>query len=559
MSSPVLGPPSPKQAAVAVAATFAAWRIFKALTARPHPLDHVPGPLPESWFTGCILKVFNPAAWDYHEELARKYPGVARIPSMMGDVMLHVHDPGALHHILVKDQSIYEESEDFIRVNGLVLGPGLLATLGDQHRKQRKLLNPVFSIAHMRNLIPVFYQVGHKLRDSINEELAEGAAEIDLLLWMSRAALELIGQSGFGTSFDSLKPGATATQFASSLKSMMGSLSNFTFSRFIVLPKLDGIGSPGFRRWVVDILPWKQLHNLRDMVNCIHDVSSEIYRRKKREVEAEKEAGIEDELSRKDVISILLKANMAASESEQMPEHEVIGQMSTLIFAATDTTSNALSRVIHLLSKDILIQERLRAEIIEARERNGGEDLDYDMLVQLPLLGAVCRETLRLHPPIPLVMRQARADAILPLSRPFISNQGNVVSEVLVPCGTQVLVSIMACNRDPAIWGPDAHNWRPDRWLSALPETVTSAKVPGIYSHLMTFIGGGRSCIGFKFSQLEMKVILCLLLETFRFEPGKKEIIWQYNGVSQPSVEAWTPGSMTMPALKLPMKVSLVA
>jgi len=51
----------------------------------------------------------------------------------------------------VKDQSIYEETSAFIEGNRLLFGLGLLATLGDYHRKQRKMLNPVFSINHMRH------------------------------------------------------------------------------------------------------------------------------------------------------------------------------------------------------------------------------------------------------------------------------------------------------------------------------------------------------------------------------------------------------------------------
>ncbi|KAH9950796.1 hypothetical protein B0H21DRAFT_681895, partial [Amylocystis lapponica] len=45
--------------------------------------------------------------------------------------------------------------------------------------------------------------------------------------------------------------------------------------------------------------------------------------------------------------------------------------------------------------------------------------------------------------------------------------------------------------------------WKPERWLSPLPSTVTEARVPGVYSNLVTFLGGGRGCIGFKFSEVE--------------------------------------------------------
>ena len=45
----------------------------------------------------------------------------------------------------------------------MVLGPGLLAAFGSEHRRQRKLLNPAFSIAHMRGLSPIFYSVAGKV------------------------------------------------------------------------------------------------------------------------------------------------------------------------------------------------------------------------------------------------------------------------------------------------------------------------------------------------------------------------------------------------------------
>lgn len=60
-----------------------------------------------------------------------------------------------------------------------------------------------------------------------------------------------------------------------------------------------------------------------------------------------------------------------------------------------DTTSNALSRIFHLLSEHPEVQEKLRQEILEAIEKNGG-DLDHDELVNLPFLDAICRETMRL-------------------------------------------------------------------------------------------------------------------------------------------------------------------
>ena len=59
-----------------------------------------------------------------------------------------------------------------------------------------------------------------------------------------------------------------------------------------------------------------------------------------------------------------------------------------------DTTSNALARIIYLLSTHQDVQSKLRQEIVDARSRHG--NLGYDEIVALPYLDAVCRETLRL-------------------------------------------------------------------------------------------------------------------------------------------------------------------
>ena len=64
------------------------------------------------------------------------------------------------------------------------------------------------------------------------------------------------------------------------------------------------------------------------------------------------------------------------------------------MFAATDTTSSALGRTMQLLAEHPDVQEKLRAEVLDARDSD--EDIPYDRLMELPLLDAVCRETLRL-------------------------------------------------------------------------------------------------------------------------------------------------------------------
>jgi len=260
------------------------------------------------------------------------------------------------------------------------------------------------------------------------------------------------------------------------------------------------------------------------LARLMDDKASEIFSAKK----AAALSGLDQE---GDLMSVLMRANMDASPEDRLPDDELIGQMSTLAFAGTDTTTSAMTRVIDLLSRHLDVQEKLRTEIVSAQ--NGG-DLTYDALMALPYLDAVCRETLRLYPPATFVYREAMKDAVLPLSKPIHSLDGSVLDKLIVPKGTTLILGIRSCNLNRDIWGPDAKEWKPERWSRPLPETVRNAKVPGVYSHMMTFLGGGRACIGFKFSQLEMKVFLSVLLSSFRFTRSR-HIHWKISTFNYPT------------------------
>ncbi|KIK57108.1 hypothetical protein GYMLUDRAFT_774192 [Collybiopsis luxurians FD-317 M1] len=516
-------------------------RFYRGNFKRSSGIGNVPGPESSSWIKGNFDQVYNPSAWNFHEHLARKYGSTIRLHSPFGTKStLYTFDPRAMHNILVKDQEVFEELDGFIESNLLLFGDGLLGTLGHRHQKQRKMLNPVFSAAHMRGMIPSFFDVTHKLESALMIKLQNGpeTQEVDILAWMARTALELIGQSGLGYSFDPLTGEECAHPYSKMIKELFPTMMRLHFWRTNILPRVSRIGTPRLRRFVVDLLPWDDLHHMRDMVDYMHTVASGIYESKKRAFEKGDEVVTQQIGRGKDLISILMKENLKASNEDRLDDTEVISQMNTLIFAAMDTTSSAMSRVLHLLSKHPEVQDKLRNELIETRRQNGGRDLSYDELVSLPYLDAVCRETLRLYAPVSYVSRIARQDAIVPLSKPVIGLDGTEMHEVAVPKGTSVIVSILNTNRNPDLWGKDANEWKPERWLEPLPTAVTDARIPGVYSHLMTFIGGGRSCIGFKFSQLEMKVVMSVLVEKFKFSPSVQddETFWQMNGVTAPVV-----------------------
>ena len=77
----------------------------------------------------------------------------------------------------------------------------------------------------------------------------------------------------------------------------------------------------------------------------------------------------------------------------------------------------------------------------------------------------------------------------MPLSTPLLLRDGTSTASIFVPKGTTILVGIYSSNRNKEIWGDDACEWKPERWLNgAIPETVTDARIPGVYSNLCVLL-----------------------------------------------------------------------
>ncbi|KAJ3831587.1 cytochrome P450 [Lentinula raphanica] len=405
-------------------------------------LANVAGPGSTSWITGNFQQLFNADAWDFHELLGKKYGSTSRLHGPFGTTSLYTCDAKVMHTVLVKDQDMFEESDGFIKSMLLVSGEGLSGSLGHRHRKQRKMLNPVFSAAHMREMIPTFFQVSHQLESALKNRLQKGPAtqEVDILSWMGRTALEIMGQAGLGYSFDPLTDEESAYPYTRVIKELFPVMMHLQFWRLNILPHVYWIGTAGFRRFVIDILPWKNLHHLRDMVDYMYRTAEDIYQNKKQAFKMGNEVVAQQIGRGKDLISILMKENLEASDEDRLQDIEVIGQ-------------SAMARLLHLLSQRPEVQNKLRQELIEAKTQNSGQDFTYKELTELPYLDAVCRETLRLYAPASIVSRVARKDTVIPLHKPIIGLDGTEMQEVAVPRGTTIFISILNSNRNPDLWG----------------------------------------------------------------------------------------------------------
>ena len=75
-------------------------------------------------------------------------------------------------------------------------------------------------------------------------------------------------------------------------------------------------------------------------------------------------------------------------------------------------------------------------------------------------------------------------DTVIPLATPVRGRDGAIMNELVISRGTALILHYQATNVAPELWGDDAHEWKPERWLQPLPPMLDEARVPGVYSNL---------------------------------------------------------------------------
>lgn len=123
-------------------------------------------------------------------------------------------------------------------------------------------------------------------------------------------------------------------------------------------------------------------------------------------------------------------------------------------------------------------------------------------LQSLEILDRVVKETLRLAPVAPLILRETMEDF-------------EIEDKLVIPKGTVLFLNILGVQRKKCIWGEDADEFNPDRFL---PEHVAKRHP---YSFI-PFLQGKRNCIGHRYAMISIKIILLKLLQNFRFSTSLK-------------------------------------
>ncbi|EJD52005.1 cytochrome P450 [Auricularia subglabra TFB-10046 SS5] len=462
------------------------------------PLRDLPGPPNESILWGNLRKIFKAENSVIHEQWSKEYGNTLRYHAFLGALRLYTTDTRALAHILNNTQ-VWQKPGMVRRGLAQILGEGVLFTEGEQHKRQRRIMNPAFGNAQLREHTNIFLEKSAQLRDIWRVKMTEGGgtAQVDALSWLSRATLDIIGLAGFDYQFNALNEQGESNELSDAFTKVFA-----TNQTPRTLPMLKNFFP--FLRWI----PEKRERETLAARATMDRIGMELINEKKRAIRAgdAKSTG-------KDLLTLLIQANM----DKELPAHlrmtdeEVLGQVPTFLVAGHETTATSTTWFLYAMSLYPEVQAKLRAELLAVPT----ERPTMDELNGLPYLDAVVRETLRVYSVVASTIRIAAEDDVVPLSTPYTDRKGNTRNEIRVMKGDTIFLPILALNRAPDIWGEDAHLFRPERWTT-IPEAAKA--IPGVLLGLETFIGGPRSCIGYRFAVLEMKALVFHIMRTFEVQ-----------------------------------------
>ncbi|MBV8965234.1 MAG: cytochrome P450 [Mycobacteriaceae bacterium] len=387
--------------------------------------------------------------------LGRRYGDAIRIPLSRKHIFYLLSRPEYGEHVLVSHQDRYVKAFTYRPLKAF-LGDGLLTAEGAVWQRHRRLVQPVFSHRHIQSFAPAIVEASRKRFAS----WAPGAT-VDVAAEMRTLTMDIIGRVLFGADLagDAEPVGHAVTRLQSSM--MIAS----------IMPA--SLPPERVRKVAERVVPsvGRASETLESLVTRIID---------------DRIAAPHDKP--KDLLDLLL----AAGQDEQaLRRDEIQDEVMTLVLAGHETTANALTWALTLLSRYPAARDRLADEVNEALGDGDPSDIDA-----LPWTQAVINETMRLYPPAWTVERDAVVD--------------DDIAGVAVTAGDTIAISPYLLHRNPEFW-PNPEGFDPRRFL---PDNCQSRPRYAF----MPFGGGRRICVGAGLATLEATLALAVLTQTARVD-----------------------------------------
>jgi len=427
----------------------------------PRPYNSLPSPK-ELPLVGSVFRRFG-SPLTFFEEMKKNQGDAVRF-TLFNEHFILFSNPALINEVLVTKQNSFRKGRALEGAR-VFLGNSLLVSEGEEHTRQRRLIQPAFHRGRIAGYAKV---MAEKTRAWVDAQHA--GKEIDLAVEMNRLTLTVVGDTLFGSEVE-----AQATEIAESLT--------------VIIENFNRMLLPFWK--VMRRLPTKR--NLK-LFEAQKKLDATVYA-----IIAERR---KDGRDHGDLLSMLLAAEDAENPQKRLTDIEIRDQAMTLFIAGHETTANALAWTWHLLTKHEAVRQKMKAEIdaVLGPDRLPG----LEDTANLPYTTAVFSESMRLFPPVWVVGRRALEDI--------------TIGDYEVPRRTIVITSQYIVHRDERFW-PNALEFKPERWLD---EQAKEARPKFAY---FPFGGGGRICIGDAFAWTEGVILLAVMAQRWRFEAMPDQVI----------------------------------
>ncbi|KAK0499418.1 cytochrome P450 monooxygenase pc-3 [Armillaria luteobubalina] len=395
-------------------------------------------------------------------------------------------EPGHIKAVLATQFQDFEKGPFAIAALGSLLGAGVFNSDGDMWKFHRDMSRPFFNRDRIsdfdnfeRHAVSTISQIRARLREGFPIDFQDVVARFTL----DSATGFLFGKDvksiAAGLPYPAESPLANRPNFVNHPSNLF--IKAFSRGMELIAGRVQGGGTwPLVEFWKDNVQP-----NRAAVDRFIEPVLTKALDRKLKGIETE---------SDEETVSLLDLLVRSTNDAKVIKDELV-----NVLVAGRDTTASLLTFAMYMMCEHPEMAQRLQAEILE---KVGTRRPTYADIRDMKYLRAFLNETLRLYPVVPVNDRTSRTATTLP-------NQGR--APYFIPKRTRVAYSVFLMHRRTDLWGPDALEFDPDRFLdSRLHKYLTPN--PFIF---VPFNAGPRICLGQQFAYNESSYYLIRFLQTF--------------------------------------------